>query len=87
MAGDPGDAPEVGEGGIRSVLTMGSLVDPSGNEVIVSLSSCSTSASSVVCLCSPLFSASSDLAFDSKVHHSFLLLFLLLLRLIYKAPS
>ena len=34
MAGDPGDAPEVGEGGIRSVLTMGSLVDPSGNEVI-----------------------------------------------------
>lgn len=33
MAGDPGDAPEVGGGSIRSVLTTASLVAPSGDEV------------------------------------------------------
>lgn len=71
MAGDPGDAPEVGGGGIRSVLTTASLVAPSGDEVRTkSLPASARLHSFCICfaghstsiLCT--FSANSDLALE-----------------------
>lgn len=69
MAGDPGDAPEVGGGSIRSVLTTASLVAPSGDEVKTNSLPASARLHSF-CICfgghsTPIlctFSASRDLA-------------------------
>jgi len=64
MAGVPeaDEAPE-GVGGIRSVLTIGSLVSPSGNEVLFSVSSCSSFSASALSLQHLLSGSGSCLAF------------------------
>lgn len=75
VAGVDEAAPPEGGGGIRSVLTMGSLVSPSGNEVLSQfISSCScvlVLAASVLSLApASVFLVTDEIWPSSKVQHS-----------------